>query len=288
MSAKIGYIGLGIMGLSMTRNLLKGGFDVTVWNRTRAKVDEAVRDGAVAAESPAGVAARAEIVFMCVTDDAAVREVLFSSKDGLVSGKGRTAIVVDMSTVSPSAEIDISERLAGSGTAYMDAPVTGGDIGAREGTLTIMAGGDEDTFRKVLPALEVMGKKIAHTGPVGTGQLTKCVNQILVALNLGAMTEAFAFLQRSPLSSRKTVDLLSSGAAGSWALSNYGPRVMSGDLKPGFRAVDMLKDIKIVLSEAEKMNLQLPGIELMKDMYQSLCAIQKESLGNHALIEVYK
>lgn len=276
------------MGLSMTRNLLKGGFEVTVWNRTRKKVDEAVREGAIAAESPAGVAAEADIVFMCVTNEAAVREVLFDSEGALTSEKGKAKIVVDMSTIAPSAESAISERLARSGVAYMDAPVTGGDVGAREGTLTIMAGGDEDVFQKVLPAFEVLGKKIAHTGPVGTGQLTKCVNQILVALNLGAMTEAFAFLERSPLNFQKTVDLLSSGAAGSWALSNYGPRVMRGDLKPGFRAADMLKDIRIVLAEADKMNLQLPGIELMKDMYQSLCAIQKESLGNHGLIEVYK
>ncbi|NMC63596.1 MAG: NAD(P)-dependent oxidoreductase [SAR324 cluster bacterium] len=151
-----------------------------------------------------------------------------------------------------------------------------------------MACGDEGAFHAVLPIFQVLGKVVTYTGPQGTGQLTKCVNQILVALNCIAMTEALAFLERTPLDVKKTVSVVGAGSASSWALNNYGPRVLKGDLSPGFRAVDMLKDIKIVLDEAEQMHLSLPGMELMKRLFETLCSAQKESLGIHGLIKLYK
>ena len=290
MQHRSGFVGLGIMGLSMTRNLLKAGHEVTVWNRSREKILDAVNDGALEAESPAALRAMCDTLFICVTNEAAVREVLFDNPDSFIHGAPGARIVVNMSTISPSAERAIAADLARQEVAYCDAPVTGGDVGARNGTLTIMAGGDETSFARLLPAFEAMGKNISHTGPVGSGQLCKCVNQILVALNIAAMSEAFAFLDRTPLDAGRTFDLLSSGAAGSWALSNYGPRVLKGDFKPGFRAVDMLKDIKIVLNEAEKMHLQLPATELMRHLFGALVATEKtgESLGNHALRKLYQ
>lgn len=288
MTLRVGYIGLGIMGLAMTKNLLKAGCQVVVWNRTKEKLHEAISLGALPVDSPSAVAAQTEIVFICVTDAAAVRSVLFEGPGSLVKAENGARIVVNMSTIAPSAERDIASALDNFGISYLDAPVTGGDVGARDGTLTIMAGGDEDTFHRVLPVFELMGKSIAHTGPQGTGQLTKCVNQILVALNVISITEALAFLERTPLEVKKTLDVLGSGAAASWALNNYGPRVIKGDLQPGFRAGDMLKDIKIVLSEAKAMHLQMPGMELMKELFEALCAVQKESLGIHALIRLYR
>ena len=288
MSVRVGYIGLGIMGLAMTGNLLKAGFPVHVWNRTSAKMREAEEAGGVPVDDPASMRSVTDVVLVCVTDERALREVLIESPRAFLKGRGGAGVVVDMSTVSPSTEGEVSEILGKEGITYIDAPVTGGDVGARNGTLTIMAGGEESAFHRVLPVFQAIGRNIAHTGPIGTGQLTKCVNQILVALNVAAVTEAIAFLQRSGLDVQKTFDLLASGAAGSWALSNYGPRVLRGDLKPGFRAVDMLKDIKIVLAEADRMKLQLPGVELMRELYEALCAIQEESLGNHGLISLYK
>lgn len=287
MTASLGYIGLGIMGLSMTKNLLKAGNTVHAWNRSPHRLDEAVKAGAMRAENPAAIRGAADVVFVCVTNDAALREVLIESPTALVKGDGRkTRIVVDMSTVAPSTETRIAAELAGHGIAYIDAPVTGGDVGAANGTLTVMGGGDEKAFREVKPFFRAVGKNIVYTGPQGSGQLTKCVNQILVAINVAAMSEALVFAQRAPIDMEKTLDSVSKGAAGSWALSNYGPRVLKGDLKPGFRAQDMLKDLRIVLNEARALGISLPVTALAEELFEKLCETHTE-VGNHGLIKIY-
>ena len=283
---RIGFIGLGIMGQGMAANLLKQDLTVTVWNRTPAACESLVTKGATHAECLSDLAEASDIVFVCVTNGAAVLDVLFS-EHGLLSGAHKPALVIDCSTIAPAEAMSIAERLAPD-TEYLDAPVSGGDTGAREGTLSIMVGGKKPVFEKALPYLMALGNTVSYTGPSGNGQRTKCVNQMMVALTVTAMTEGLAFAAQSGLDLQTTLDVVSAGAAGSWSLSNYAPRLLSGDRAPGFYAADMLKDLRIALQEASDLSLSVPGTALCAELYTALLSSGETELGNHALISLYE
>jgi len=229
----VGFIGLGIMGQPMARNLLKAGFGLAVHTRTRHKADGLLTEGALWAESPAAVALQAPMVITMVPDSPDVEQVVLGPQ-GVIEGARPGSVVIDMSTISPRVERAIAQQLATRGVAYMDAPVSGGSWGAIQGTLAIMVGGEEDAFRRVLPIFEAMGKSITYMGPSGAGQVTKLVNQILVAVTLSGVAEALVFGAKAGADLLKTIEAVKGGAAGSWQLANLGPRIVKGDFAPGF------------------------------------------------------
>ncbi len=287
---RIGCIGLGVMGKSMARNLKKAGFDIEVFNRSAAPVTELTAEGFIGAETPKILAEGKDAVLVCVTDGEAVSDILFG-EEGVVQAKEKPSLIVDFSTISPSDAKKVAERLAKYDISYLDAPVSGGDVGAREGTLTVMAGGDPKVFESAKPLFDAVGKNIFYTGETGTGQLTKCVNQVVVASTVAAMTEGLTFAKESGLDLEKTLSIIAGGAAGSWSLTNYGPRVLKGDLAPGFDAKHMLKDIDFALSEAKNLELSLPGSECVRELFNQLCekmAKEQSVVGNHGLIRLYE
>ena len=287
MAPKAAFLGMGLMGSAMAQNLLRAGFALTVYNRTVERTTAAAKAGAGVALSPSAAVAGAEIVCLCVSNGAAVNDVLFGS-DGAAESLAPGTLVIDFSTIAPAEARAIGARLQGRKIRFVDAPVTGGDVGARNATLTIMAGGSADDVHAAEAVFSAVGKSVVHMGPVGSGQLTKCVNQIAVALSVASMTEALVFAQRSGLDAGKVLDAIRGGAAGSWSLENYAPRVLRGDLKPGFDVNLMLKDLRIAASEADAMNLSLPVSSLVKELYTALSSPENGRYGNHALIKVYE
>ncbi|MFD1425007.1 NAD(P)-dependent oxidoreductase [Laceyella sacchari] len=283
---RIGFIGLGIMGKSMARNLHRAGFKVTVWNRTAAKMAEAKAEwGAHLADSPKDVAAQSNVVITMVGDTPDVREVV-AGEEGVLAGARPGTVLIDMSTISPEATRELAELAAEQGVAMLDAPVSGGDVGARNGTLSIMVGGEEKVLEKVRPVLEAMGKTIVHCGPIGAGQTVKACNQILCGLNLLGMVEALAFAKKSGVDLEKMIQVTSQGAGGSWALANYGPRVVKGDLDPGFSVRFQQKDLRIVLAEAERMELPLLGTATVQQLLRAVQAHGGNEDGTQALVRV--
>lgn len=280
---RVGFIGLGIMGRSMSRNIHRAGFPVTVWNRTAAKMEEAAKWGAETADSPKEVAEKSDVVITIVGDTPDVREVV-EGPGGVLEGARPGMILIDMSTISPEATRQIARRAAEKGVHMLDAPVSGGDVGAREGTLSIMVGGDGEVLEKVGPVLAAMGKNIVHCGPIGAGQTVKACNQILAGINLLAMVEALAFAKKAGVDLEKMLQVTTRGAATSWALENYAPRILKGDLNPGFSVQFQQKDLRIVLTEAERMNLPLVGTALVNQLLRSVQAYGGNELGTHALI----
>ena len=268
---RIGYLGLGIMGDPMARNLLKAGFEVTVWNRTAAKTKPLVEAGAAAADSPAAVAAAAEAVCINVTDTPDVEQVIFG--DGGIASAGADAlknlIVIDNSTISPAVTRQFAERLAELGVELLDAPVSGGDVGAQQGTLSIMVGGKAEVFEKCMPIFEAMGKAITHCGPSGAGQATKACNQVLCAVYMMGTCEAMALAKAEGLDLEKMLAVTTAGAGGSWALANLGPRIAAGDMDPGFMIDLINKDLAIVRDEARQSKLPLPGLNLAADLFNA-------------------
>lgn len=283
---RIGFLGLGVMGVSMARNLSKKGFELSVYNRSSEKSRALASEGFLVAASPEALGRGVEALCLCVTDGAAVRELLLGEQ-GALTGPHEVRLVVDFSTIAPSEAEQISAELASIGVEYLDAPVSGGDVGAREGTLTVMVGGSPSAFAEAKPILEGVGKKIFHLGAAGAGQRTKCVNQIAVAIGVAAMTEAMVFARESGLDVAQVLEVIGSGAAGSWALQNYAPRVLRGELGPGFYAKHMLKDLRIAGREAEGANTSLPVTGLVRELFTALCSGEGANLGNHALIALY-
>jgi 3-hydroxyisobutyrate dehydrogenase len=284
MAEAVGVIGLGIMGSGMAANLLKAGFEVHVWNRTRSKMDPLVRDGAIPCDSPAEVGSRAGIVLTCVSDTPDVESVLLGDA-GLIHGLNAPGLVIDASTISPSATRDFANRLKDKGLHLIDAPVSGGSEGARNGTLSIMVGGDADQVERAMPVLRAIGKTITHIGPIGSGQLTKLVNQILVAGSMLSMGEALIFAKAGGLDLQKVLEAVTGGAAGSWTLTNRGPQVLKEDWRPGFSIDLQQKDLRLVLREAEELGVPVLATSVASTLYRSL---QKDGLGgegNHALIK---
>ena len=284
MAEKIGFIGLGIMGRGMARNLLKAGFEVHVWNRTPGRMDELAAEGAVKAADPAGVASRCEIVMICVSDTPDVQAVIFGPR-GIIEGAKPGALVIDLSTISPQATRDIASRLQEIGAHTIDAPVSGGSEGAAQGTLTLMVGGGAEDVERAMPFFRAIGKRITHVGDHGAGQMVKLVNQILVVGHAMAMSEALLFAQAGGLDLQKTLEAVSAGAAGSWMLSNRGPQILQRDWRPGFMIDLQQKDVRLVLSAADELGVPALLSSLVFHLYRTLQAEGLGSEGNHALIK---
>lgn len=267
----------------MARNLARHGNTVLGFSRSVHKV-EALASSGIASTSLDEIAARCDVIVLSLTDGAAVHSILFG-ENALASRLKPSTLVIDTTTIAPSEAESAHKRAAELGLFFIDAPVTGGDVGARNGTLTIMCGGTTEAYTRALPILECIGSKIAHIGGPGYGQRLKAVNQIAVALGIVAMTEAIVFSESQGIDPAFAIETIQGGAAGSWALSNYAPRVFKGDLAPGFSAAHMLKDLRIALSEASE-RCQLPGTVLSAQLFEKLTKVSRE-FGNHALLKVY-
>ena len=276
---EIGWIGTGIMGAPMARRLIGGGNRVRVFNRSAEKARALAADGATVAADAAACAAGAEMVFIMVPDTPDVEATVAKIEPVLKPGQ----IVIDMSTVAPAAERAISARLKAKGVEYLDAPVSGGDVGARDGTLAIMVGGDAAAFERARPLFELMGKRITHMGASGAGQMTKLANQIAVALALEAAAEAIKFAQGGGLDASRVVEAIGAGAAGSWQLSNLGPKIIAGDYRPGFFIKLIRKDLRLVAEAARESGLALPGLALMASMFNAAAALGHDLDGTQAV-----
>ncbi|MBS7648892.1 NAD(P)-dependent oxidoreductase [Candidatus Bathyarchaeota archaeon] len=263
------------MGKPMAINLLRAGFPLTVWNRTRSKMDELVAMGAYGAGSPREVAERTDVVITIVTDSPDVEEVILGP-NGVIHGARPGLIVIDMSTISPSVTRRIAEELAKKGAKMLDAPVSGGEKGAKEASLSIMVGGPRETFEECLSIFEALGKKITYMGPVGMGQTAKLCNQVICALNIQAVCEGLMLGAKAGLDVKKLLEAISAGAASSWMLVNLGPKMIERDFKPGFKIRHQQKDLRLALSLSEELNLPLPGTALV---HQMLRIVEAEGLG---------
>jgi 3-hydroxyisobutyrate dehydrogenase-like beta-hydroxyacid dehydrogenase len=258
---QIGYVGLGIMGQAMANNLIGAGYELTVWNRTAAKAAPLTDAGATVAEHPAAVAAAVDVVCLNVTDTPDVEEILFGP-NGVAEGGRAGLIVIDNSTISPDATRQFAARLAEQSIHLLDAPVSGGDVGARAGTLSVMVGGDATLFQTCLPIFEAVGKTVTHVGPSGAGQATKACNQVLCGVNLMAVCEAMSLAAREGLDLQKMLAVTTAGAGGSWALANLGPQIADADMSPGFMIDLINKDLAIVASEAKRLDLHMDAANL--------------------------
>jgi len=282
-TTKIGWIGTGVMGTGMCRNLINAGYSVTVFSRTKEKSQSLIELGAVWADSPRSVAQNSDIIFSIVGMPDDVRQIALDPETGVLAGCSEGNIFVDMTTSEPELAIEIAAAAAKSNIASIDAPVSGGDIGARSGELSIMVGGNADAVSFVLPCLEVMGKTIVHQGEPGAGQHTKMVNQILVAGGMIGVCESLMYASRAGLDLETVLKSVSSGAAGSWALSNLGPRIVANDFEPGFFVDHFVKDLGIAVAEADKAGLKLPGLGLARELYLKVQADGDGSCGTQAL-----
>lgn len=276
---EIAWIGTGIMGAPMARRMLRVGHRVRVYNRTPHKARALAADGAVVMSDIAEAARGAEAVFIMVPDTPDVESVVARIETALARGQ----LVIDTSTIAPDAERKIAARLAANGIEYLDAPVSGGEPGAIEGTLTIMVGGTEPAFTRARPLFEVLGKRITHMGPPGAGQTTKLANQIAVALTLEAAAEALLFARNSGLDPSRVLEAIGAGAAGSWQLSNLGPKIIAGDYRPGFFVKLIRKDLRLVAEAATQNGLALPGLALMTSMFNSAAALGHDLDGTQAV-----
>lgn len=279
---RIGWIGTGVMGSSMCGHLLTAGFSITVYNRSRTKAQKLLDRGACWADSPKAVAEASDVIFTIVGYPADVRAVILG-EDGVLAGCSQGKIVVDMTTSQPSLAREIAEAAQARGVFAIDAPVSGGDVGAREARLSIMIGGDAGAVEALRPCWEAMGKTIVHQGPAGAGQHTKLVNQILVAGQMISVCESLLYAYRAGLDLETVLESVSSGAAGSWSLSNLGPRIIANRFEPGFFVEHFIKDMGIALDEARRMGIALPGLALVHQLYLSLAATGHSRDGTHSL-----
>ena len=283
--SRLAFIGLGIMGLPMAGHLLAAGNTLTVHSRTKSKADDLISRGAQWADSPADAAEQSDAVFLCVTDTPDVRQVLLGPA-GVVHAARPGLIVIDHSTISPSETRHFAHELSHKQTTLLDAPVSGGDVGAKNATLSIMVGGPEDAFHTIEPLLRLMGKTITHCGPSGAGQFTKLVNQILVSVTNLATSEALTFALKNGLDPQKTITALGGGAAGSWQWNNLAPRMAKGDFAPGFMIDLQQKDLRLVLEAATQSTTPLPATALVHQLFTSAQAAGKGRDGTQALFTV--
>ena len=281
---KIGFIGLGIMGQPMCLNLLKAGFKVTAFNRTRDKITDVIKAGAREAESPSEAASTSDIIITIVTDTPDVREVILGER-GVLSGAAPGNVIIDMSTISPSATREIAQKCGEKGVDMLDAPVSGGDSGAIAGTLAIMVGGKKPVFERCLPVLEAMGKSITHTGDHGMGQTVKLCNQILVSVTNMAVCEAILFARSAGMDPETMITATKNGAAGSWQLSNLGPKMANRDFAPGFMVDLQQKDLRLALEAAREMTLPVPALGLVHQLFIGCQAAGEGREGTQALIK---
>ncbi|MEN6480879.1 MAG: NAD(P)-binding domain-containing protein [Anaerolineaceae bacterium] len=282
---KIGYIGLGLMGKSIARNILKAGYPLVVHNRSRAVVNELVAEGAIEAFSPQEVASQVDVIFTNLPDTPDVEEVTLG-KNGIIEGCHRGQIFVDNSTIKPAAARRIAEILAEKGVLALDAPVSGGDIGARNATLAIMVGGSKEALEKVFPVFQVMGKTITHVGDAGAGQIAKAANQIMVAAQMVAMAELIIFAQKSGADPQKVIKAIQGGAAQCWTLDVKPARLFAGNRQPGFKAYMQAKDLNIVIETAREYGIPLPSAAVDAQLYNSMLQLGMENLDNSAVLGV--
>ncbi len=284
MNERVGFVGLGIMGQGMARNLLKAEYSVRVWNRTSSRMDPLIEAGATAGASPADVAANCDIIAVCVSDTPDVEEVILG-ENGILSGVHAGALVIDFSTISPQATIDIAEQLNAKGVKMLDAPVSGGSEGAVNGTLSIMIGGDEDQVERARGVFEAMGNTITHVGKQGAGQTVKLVNQILVVGNCLAMCEALIFAQAGGVDLERCLNAVTGGAAGSWMLANRGPQIIDRDWRPGFTINLQQKDVRLIMQEADALGVPVLLSGQVFSLYRTLQQAGLGEEGNHALVK---
>ena len=281
---KIGFIGIGLMGKGMSLNLLKAGYPVTVWNRTESKTKPVVDAGAKLAKTPKEVAENSDVVVSMVTGSNDVKQVLLG-ENGAIHGAKKGDIFIDMSTISPIATVEVAEELAKKGVEMLDGPVSGGVIGANNGTLSIMVGGKEQVFNECKPILESMGKTITYIGGIGDGQICKAVNQILVGTTMLGVAEALVFAAKAGVDVEKVHQAVSGGAAGSWQLTNNGARVLKGDMSPGFKIKDYLKDLGIIMETADVNKMPLPATSLVLQMFRYCQAEDMLQDGTQAVVK---
>lgn len=282
-TTRVGWIGTGVMGLSMCGHVLAAGYRVTAYNRTPARLDPLLQRGARAAGSPAEVAQNSDVIFTIVGYPRDVREVTLGPQGTLAAARPDT-VLVDMTTSEPDLAREIAAAARTRNVHAVDAPVSGGDVGAREARLSIMVGGDEHAVAAIRPLLETMGKTIVHQGPPGSGQHTKMVNQILIATNMIGVCEALLYAYRAGLSLESVLASVSGGAAGSWSLSNLAPRIINNNFDPGFFVEHFLKDMGIALQESRRMNLALPGLALAEQLYRAVAAHGHARSGTQSLM----
>jgi len=281
---KVGFIGLGIMGKPMAKNLLKAGFELTVYNRSKPPMEELIKLGAKGANSPKELAEVSEVVITMVRESSDVEQVMLG-KDGVIEGIKEGSIAIDMGTTSLEVTKRLAEKFKSKGVKFLDAPVSGGDKGAIEGTLTIMVGGPKEAFEECLPIFKAMGKTITHMGDNGYGQLAKLCNQIMVSLNMLGIVEALTLAYKSGLDVNKLLEAVSAGAASSWALTNLAPKIIKRDFKPGFKVKLLQKDLRIIMSVVDELKLALPGTSLVHQLYNTLEAMNCGEEGHQALIK---
>ena len=279
----LGWIGTGIMGRSMALHLLEAGYPMNVFNRTKSKAANLLEAGAVWCDSPKEVARRSEVVFLMVGYPADVRETILGP-EGVLEGIEPGGVVVDMTTSSPGLAREVEIECRTKNVVLLDAPVSGGDTGARNATLSIMIGGDREAAERLAPLWNLLGETVVYQGPSGSGQHTKMVNQILIAGNMIGLCEALLYARRSGLAPETVLKSVSGGAAGSWSLSNLGPRVLADDFAPGFMVEHFVKDLGIALEEARRMELALPGLALVEQLYIALKAQGHARAGTQSLI----
>jgi 2-hydroxy-3-oxopropionate reductase len=282
---KVGYIGLGLMGKSIAYNILKSDFPLVVHNRSRASVDELVREGASAANSPADVASQVDVVFTNLPDSPDVEKVVLGEK-GIIEGAHKGLIFVDNSTIKPASTRMIAEKLSAKSVLSLDAPVSGGDIGAKNGTLTIMVGGPSEALEKVMPIFNAMGKTVTHVGDSGAGQVAKAANQIMVAAQMTAMGELLIFARKAGVDPQKVVEAIKGGAAQCWTLDVKPPRLFAGNRAPGFKAYMQLKDLKIVMDTAREYGMPLPSVAENTKLFEKMIELGMGELDNSAVIGV--
>lgn len=282
---QIGFIGTGVMGRGMVANLLKAGYHVNVYNRTKAKAEELVAQGAVWFDTVAELSKKSNIVITMVGYPKDVEEVYFS-EGGIINNTAQGTYLIDMTTSSPMLAKRIFEEAEQRSLYVLDAPVSGGDIGAREGRLSIMVGGEREVFEAMLPIFEAMGKNIVLQGSAGSGQHTKMCNQIAIASGMMGVCEAMAYAKKSGLDPITVLKSIETGAAGSWSLSNLAPRMIVGNFEPGFYVKHFIKDMKIAVDSAKEMGLELPGLELAKSLYEKLALLGEEDSGTQALYKL--
>ncbi|MCY4146060.1 MAG: NAD(P)-dependent oxidoreductase [Chloroflexi bacterium] len=283
MSESIGFIGLGIMGRGMVDNLMRAGFDLTIWNRTAERMAPFGERGAKAASSPSEVAAQSDIIITCVSDTPDVEQVILG-EDGVIHGASTGDLVIDMSTINPVNTVEIARQLNAQGVAMLDAPISGGSEGAANGTLSIMIGGSETDVTRAMPCFEAMGSTITHVGEQGAGQTVKLSNQILCVVNMLAASEALLFAKAGGVDLDKMLQAVTGGAAGSWMLANRGPQVIDDYWEPGFSIDLQQKDLRLVLGAADKMGIPVIATALCFNLYRTLQAQGHGDDGNHSII----
>lgn len=285
--AHVGFVGTGVMGKSIVKHLMNGGHEVTIYTRTKEKAEDLLELGAKWAETPGEVSSQVDIIFTMVGYPSDVVEV-YNSANGIFENGKEGLVVVDLTTSTPTLAIDLYNKAKALGMSSLDAPVSGGDVGAKSGKLSIMVGGDKEVFHQLYPLFDLFGEHIIYQGNAGAGQHTKMANQIAIASTMIAACEAITYAQKAKLDPEMVLKSITKGAAGSWSLTNLAPRMLKDDFEAGFYMKHFIKDMGIALDESKKMNLTLPGLEMAYEMYQSLAQQGFENEGTQSLIKAYK